>query len=95
MRGELPEAIRLREKTSLAGYPYLELMKRPESRWVDEFVACPATARYVNQDRLPPARAEPNSDEAWALLRPLGLDIWLRQLKLNNFTVKERHHELA
>jgi len=95
MRGCLPEAIRMRPKAALAGFPYLELLQRTESKWVDEFVACPATSRYVDRFRIPSARAEKDPNEAWALLRPLGLDIWLRQLQPLHSPTKERHHEFA
>jgi asparagine synthase (glutamine-hydrolysing) len=95
MRGTLPEPVRLRPKTPLAGFPYLELLARADSRWVDEFVACAPTRRYVEQARLPPARAQRDPDEAWALLRPLGLDLWLRNLHPVNIHRQENRNEFA
>jgi len=95
MAGTLPDAILRRPKTPLAGFPYMKLLARPESRWIDEFVACPATERYVDRSQLPPARGQNDPDLTWQLLRPLGLDLWLRQQSGVQHLRKEIEHEFA
>jgi hypothetical protein len=86
MRGVLPEPVRRRAKTPLAGWPEMELLRRPESRWIDGFVPAPDLARYVNRSRIPSVCDETGQDQAlregqWRDLRPLSLDYWLRNLQ--------------
>jgi asparagine synthase (glutamine-hydrolysing) len=78
MRGVLPEAVRNRPKTPLAGFPHLELLKRGDSRWVDEFVPSPKTGEYIDRAKIPATRGDADAARAWMNLRPLSLDLWLR-----------------
>jgi asparagine synthase (glutamine-hydrolysing) len=80
MRGVLPEGVRSRPKTPLAGFPYLKHLARQESRWVDRFEACAQSAQYIDRAKVPSACDEPDSDAAWVNLRPLSLDRWLRTM---------------
>ena len=95
LAGALPDEVRLRPKTPLAGHPYMVLLRAPQARWIDDFVACAATERYVARERLPSARGEDNPDVAWMLLRPIGLDRWLRALRFPEVQRKEPRYEHA
>lgn len=78
MRGLLPEPVRVRRKTPLAGYPHHVLLQRADARWVDQFVAFPGLNRYVVRKEIPPICGEDDPNTTWDNLRPLSLDLWLR-----------------
>ncbi len=77
MRGKLPEKVRIRPKTGLAGYPYLELLSQPDARWLDDFVANDGLNRYVKTAGMPRPSTLRDPEAAWIGLRPLCLNIWL------------------
>ena len=81
MRGVLPEAVRLRPKSPLGGWPEMEQLRQPDARWVDEFVPVPQLGRYVDRSRIPPVRAAVDPEDAWNNLRPLSLNLWLDALQ--------------
>lgn len=95
MRGRLPEAVRTRPKTPLAGFPYLALLAQQQSRWVDEMPFAPQTAAYFDITRIPKACGDGDPDHAWAHLRPRSLDLWLRSLTPYHVQHKEMRHEFA
>jgi asparagine synthase (glutamine-hydrolysing) len=78
MHGRLPEAIRLRPKTPLAGHPELEMFRRPGAEWLDRFEPVPELARFVERKAIPPIIGGQDSNQLWVNLRPLSLDYWLR-----------------
>jgi len=79
MVGFLPPEVLRRRKTPLAGDPVVELLKQPQSGWIDSFQRTPELLHYVTSSRIPPMTEKPNSSaEAWVNLRPLNLDHWLR-----------------
>ncbi|MEO5676413.1 MAG: asparagine synthase-related protein [Usitatibacter sp.] len=78
MKGILPEAVRKRPKTGLAGFPHIEMLKRDASKWVDEFVPCPETTRFVDRSKIPKTRGDSDPNRSLMNLRPLSLDLWLR-----------------
>lgn len=80
-RGSLPEKVRTRPKTPLIGDPVFECLGRPESRWIDEFTADPRLDRYIIRERIPALVGPENEANAreWPIhLRPLALDLWLK-----------------
>jgi asparagine synthase (glutamine-hydrolysing) len=77
MAGLLPELVRRRPKTPLAGDPTREVLHRKESLWVDRFEAVPELDEYVLRDRIPRLLAEPGSNAILSNLRPLSLNFWL------------------
>jgi asparagine synthase (glutamine-hydrolysing) len=81
MRGLLPEQVRLRPKAALAGYPYLALLPREQSRWIDQFVAFPALNRYVYMEKMPIICEDDDPNSSWTNLRPITLGLWLKGLQ--------------
>lgn len=81
MRGVLPEAVRRRPKSPRIGWPEMELLRRPESRWVDRFVPARELERFVDRSRIPTVCGEGDREARWRDLRPLSLDVWLRGLQ--------------
>ena len=80
MRGKLPEPIRLRPKTPLAGDPTFEVLRRSQSASVDDFVAQRELGEFVERRRLP--RVFPVGPEDrlnyYLKLMPCSLNYWLR-----------------
>jgi asparagine synthase (glutamine-hydrolysing) len=81
MRGVLPEPVRRRAKTPLAGSPEMELLRQPGTQWIDQFVPAPGLSLYVDRGKIPSVRDDTDRDERWSNLRPLGLSFWLQGLQ--------------
>jgi asparagine synthase (glutamine-hydrolysing) len=77
MRGCLPESVRLRAKTALAGNPYLAHLHSPESDWVDGFKASPWLGKFIDTAMIPARGSGPDSEAELVNLRPLTLNFWL------------------
>lgn len=80
MQGQLPEAVRLRPKTALAGNPCLAVLRRGNSQWVNSFSPSPVLSRFVDSAMIPELSPDTTVDSAWSNLRPLSLEFWLRSL---------------
>jgi len=80
--GLLPEVVRMRPKTALAGWPIHELLQQPGSNWVRSFEPDARAAPYVASALISQASDTRQRDplHTWADLRPLSLDFWLRDL---------------
>jgi asparagine synthase (glutamine-hydrolysing) len=79
LRGAVPERVRRRPKTPLAGDPVRVTVK---SRGIPEFARLrPETevATFVDVARLPPIEAVWDSADFWPFLNILNLDLWLRK----------------
>lgn len=81
VRGRLPEAIRRRPKTPLAGDPLVAHLDAGAA--LDQFHEVPELARFVDRSAIPPL-AGLDQDDAWLHVRPLCLNYWLKQ--------QEGHH---
>ncbi|MEP7070643.1 MAG: asparagine synthase-related protein, partial [Usitatibacter sp.] len=80
MRDLLPDKIRLRPKTALAGYSGMKMLERPEAQWIDRFEATPGLRTYVERQSIPKIGASMDPDRTWRDLRPLTLNFWLQNL---------------
>jgi asparagine synthase (glutamine-hydrolysing) len=75
-RGLLPDSVRLRPKTVLAGDPIREYFRRCGPEWWDKhFDPVPELTRYANPDIPRPAANTPH--ELWTTLRLVSLNYWL------------------
>ena len=81
MRGLLPEPVRLRPKTPLAGWPGSKMLRAADAQWIDGFVSAPRLNTYVNREKIPKTWGGVNPLEAWTNLRPLSLNFWLQNLQ--------------
>ena len=78
MRGLLPEPVRLRKKSPLAGDPLLRHLERPgAARPLDSLARVPALFRYANRDALPSVAGQGSSHSVYWILRLLSLNDWL------------------
>ena len=78
MVGQLPESVRRRPKTPLAGDPLAELLKRSESAWVDKVSLSEEMSRYVERSAMAPLSGGRSSEELSTSIRPLCLNFWLQ-----------------
>ena len=95
MKGILPDSVRLRAKTPLAGNPFFELMKQPDSKWIDEFAPMPDLTRYVNRSAIPRIAQEADPDKLWLNTRPISLNYWLRGLRSFSKINREELYEVT
>ncbi|MGA9378217.1 MAG: asparagine synthase C-terminal domain-containing protein, partial [Phormidium sp.] len=84
--GILPESVRLRPKSPLAGDPVSKLLQQPSLPWVDGFAPLPTLTKYVNQDALPLVnQIKSERGEVGLNLYLVSLNYWLQHLKPINF----------
>jgi len=81
MQGLLPEPVRLRPKTPLAGFPGACMMRAVESKWVDDFAPALGLGTYVIREKIPRIWRAEDSVGGWLNLRPLSLNFWLQHLQ--------------
>ena len=79
MRGRLPDRIRVRPKSALAGDPLLAHLNRGEDPWRDRFAPAHYLARCVDLAALARLRSRQESDP-WQDVRPLCLNHWLKRV---------------
>ena len=77
MNGILPDAIRLRPKSPLAGDPGLQLRHSAKFREVDQFQPLPAILSYIDRKSIPTVTEEVDRNQLWINVRPFSLNQWL------------------
>ena len=77
MVGILPEAVRTRPKSPLAGDPGLLLRHSRKFQQIDEFKPVSAICSYVDRKSIPPVSEEVNSIQLSINIRPFCLNQWL------------------
>lgn len=77
MKGILPERVRQRAKTPLAGDPLTQWMRDATVQWIDEFTPTMTLERYVERTKISQVVGGQAIDQVWLNLRPLSLNCWL------------------
>ena len=96
MRDALPDDVRLRPKSPLAGDPVIELLQRPDASWIDAFAPASGLERFVNRSAIPGIVGRRDAEQMWIDLRPLCLNFWLRCLHDEGRSAKTADfHEVA
>lgn len=95
MRGLLPEPVRLRPKTPLAGWPGAKMLREANAQWIDRFVSAPDLNTYVDREKIPKIWGGDYPHEAWTNLRPLSLNFWLQNQQSAPPQSKGRCYESA
>ena len=90
MRGALPDAVRLRRKTALAGDPLRAWLQKPGNERLDGFVATPELARYVDRTAIPHLAGAGASVDPSLCARPLCLNHWLQRVRPATHLDKEK-----
>jgi asparagine synthase (glutamine-hydrolysing) len=81
MRGTLPDLVRLRPKTPLAGQPLKIRLNDDQSRWIDDISHAPDFNAYVDREKIPQNWQPHSYADSWINLRPLSLNFWLHNCK--------------
>ena len=78
MEGILPDAVRQRPKSPLAGDPGLSLRHTKKFHDIDQFQPVDALASYVDRKSIPGVTQEMDSNHLWINVRPFSLNQWLK-----------------
>jgi asparagine synthase (glutamine-hydrolysing) len=98
-RGLLPEVVRTRPKSPLAGEPIREVTRQPDSKWVNGFIPMPELGRYVDATKILSLQNEIDYCKIRQNLLPLTLHYWLNHLRksslISNKVKQEAVHEFS
>ena len=94
MAGRLPESIRSRAKTPLAGDPLIEMLQRPEAAWVDRAHWNEQIESYVDPSAIPVLHGERGPARAELAIRPLCLNFWLQSTQKIRYKLKVEAHSV-
>ena len=83
MNGILPDAVRQRPKSPLAGDPGLCLRQTKKFQDIDRFEPVEALLSYVDRKSIPSITAEVDRNQLWINLRPFSLNQWLTHSQIN------------
>jgi asparagine synthase (glutamine-hydrolysing) len=82
-KGSLPDSVRYRPKTPLAGSPFPKMLRRGDSAWIASFSANATLLKYVDDAMIPRlalSLTDRDPGQTWVDLRPLSLSLWLDNL---------------
>jgi asparagine synthase (glutamine-hydrolysing) len=86
--GRLPESVRTRRKTPLAGSPLLVHLKHSQTGWMDQVEWDAAMDPYVNKSALKACLNLQSLDEARASVRPVCLNFWLQSARKVRYNLR-------
>ncbi len=86
--GRLPESVRTRRKTPLAGSPLVEHLSQSRAGLLDQVTWDAEMDSYVNRSVLAAFRNETNSERAHSALRPLCLNFWLQSARKVRYNLR-------
>jgi asparagine synthase (glutamine-hydrolysing) len=86
--GRLPESVRTRRKTPLAGSPLVKHLIQTDTGWMDQVAWDAEMDSYVNRSARPAFRNEANSELAHSALRPLCLNFWLQSARKVRYNLR-------
>jgi asparagine synthase (glutamine-hydrolysing) len=90
--GRLPESVRLRPKTLLAGDPLAETLKRPDAAWVNRARWSEQIGSYVRATAIPELNGQTNPEETISAIRPLCLNFWLQSERRVRYNIYAEAH---
>jgi asparagine synthase (glutamine-hydrolysing) len=89
MVGRLPEASRVRPKTSLADDPLVQCLRNAKStEWFDQVQWNSHMDQYINRAALAPLPAGSDSEQSSLDLRPLCLNFWLQSARRVRYNLR-------
>ena len=81
MAGRLPESVRVRPKTPLAGDPLVEQLRMPGAEWIDHVHWSAEMSQFVDRSALAPLSGVQGAEKANSLVRPVCLNFWLQSAR--------------
>ncbi|HXN27026.1 MAG TPA: asparagine synthase-related protein [Candidatus Acidoferrales bacterium] len=86
--GRLPENVRTRRKTPLAGSPLLTHLRQTQTGWMDKMAWDAQMDSYVNKSEVAEFRSKTNSEQAHSDVRPLCLNFWLQSARKVRYNLR-------
>jgi asparagine synthase (glutamine-hydrolysing) len=86
--GRLPENVRTRRKTPMAGSPLLTHLRQTKTGWMDKMAWDAQMDSYVNRTALTAFRNGANSEQAHCAVRPLCLNFWLQSARKVRYNLR-------
>ena len=81
MAGRLPESVRLRPKTPLAGDPLVEQLQKPGAEWVDHVDWTAESEQFIDRSAVARLTGVKLSEQVTSLVRPICLNFWLQSAR--------------
>jgi asparagine synthase (glutamine-hydrolysing) len=89
LRDRVPESVRTRKKTPLAGDALLQYARRPETNWISNVNWVKEMGAYVDTSKLERIihtetqnlKSEPKSNRIDPAMRPICLNFWLQSMR--------------
>jgi asparagine synthase (glutamine-hydrolysing) len=86
--GRLPEKVRTRPKTPLAGSPLLTHLRQTQAGWMDKMAWDAQMDSYVNRTAHAAIQNETSSERAHSDVRPLCLNFWLQSARKVRYNLR-------
>ncbi len=86
--GRLPENVRTRRKTPMAGGPLLTHLRQTKAGWMDKMAWDAQMDSYVNRAELATFRNDTNAEQAYSAVRPLCLNFWLQSARKVRYNLR-------
>ena len=86
--GRLPESVRTRRKTPLAGSPLVEHLRKSQAGWMGRVEWSEEMDSYVNRSALPTLEAQANLANAQSSARPFCLNFWLQSARKVRYNLR-------
>jgi asparagine synthase (glutamine-hydrolysing) len=86
--GRVPESVRKRPKTPLAGDPLVEHLRQSPAGWMEQVEWSAEIDSYVDKSALTSLRNETNSGQARTGARPLCLNFWLQSARKVRYNLR-------
>jgi asparagine synthase (glutamine-hydrolysing) len=86
--GRLPEPVRKRRKSPLAGAPILEHREHLSSKCLDEVNWLPDMDSYIDRRLMQPFQRETTAEQIHSEVRPLCLNFWLQSMRKVRYNLR-------
>ena len=86
--GRLPESVRTRRKSPLAGSPLVEHLRQSRPDWMQHLGWSAEMEGYVNKSEMAAFHNETHAEKAHSALRPLCLNFWLQSARKVRYNLR-------
>jgi asparagine synthase (glutamine-hydrolysing) len=86
--GRLPEKVRIRRKTPLAGSPLLTHLRQTQTGWTDKIAWDAQMDSYVDRTAHAGIQNETSAERAHSDVRPLCLNFWLQSARKVRYNLR-------
>jgi asparagine synthase (glutamine-hydrolysing) len=86
--GRLPESVRMRRKTPLAGDPLSKHVEQSSMKWLDEVNLSADMDSYIDRRSMHSFQNETNAEQLQSDIRPLCLNFWLQSVRKVRYNLR-------